>query len=739
MSTTLIPLASVSRDRILGYGREAVQEGRYALEQCTGFASLDSDLELISRLSPELDPTKTDFYRTLELPLTKSRVSDIVSTLSNLRQLWEVNTGVPQLQNSAKILNKSSWAWWRKVDADLAILAALQYSAVQRTGYLWLRYNPHYYGLCNGEIEPIPLGPKWVYFVGMPQTYNYQQAYATIICEVVPINQAKSDYPLYADQLKPTTETSLQSFGLLRRALNWIRPQGIDTMMDGAPPEERKDFLKGVPGVLIYHMYTRDLTMNNSRNQVVMGTPDNPMFQYSVPHLGQDIPSGMVEESTALDIPRKAIPEDTYLYPYRRHTSFTDTCLLYDGPSREFHGRAPIVKFTLDPWPWDFLGGSMVQDIRSIDETINKRLRGIDRSAELRRNPPTMGSVDSVADSEQGELAYKIDEPGGRIKVDFKMGDPIRPILPYQHYDVQQWEYEYLQMLDQKADFACGRAQVEALGIARSMPSGDTQEKWLQAIGSRVLAKSRSIERSMVDLGYMTMCDILQWWTANKRYRLFGFEGVAKDDFDYDPGSLIPSDLTIDSPSFKMDYRSDAYNTRAKRARALITQFSLDIEPLSAHDLTSMTRQLLATRLYEGMHFPYDSWSYAETMGINNMGTAPETPNDTKPERFMAESEIRSQAQAMMQAKAQMTMMEANPQAIIAQAIQQDPQGVLKMVLAAMQQGGGNGNGSEGGGSHGATGKSEGRPSSWQDTPKIFNRTSEDGGSRTVIGTSKHD
>lgn len=739
MNNYTIPLASVSPANKLGWLRDAVAEARHTLEQCTGFSQLDADLELISRNSPETDLTSPDFYRQLEMPLTKARVSDIVSTLANLRQLWQVDTGVAELQQQAKILNKCSWAWWRKTDADLKILSALQYSAIQRTGYLWQKYNPHYYGLNQGELESIPLGPKWVYFLYMPQSFEYQQAYATIICEVAPITQARADYPLFADQLKPTTEASLQSYGLLRRLFG-RKSAGVDGMMDGAVPDERRDFIQGVPGVLIYHMYTRDMTKNMSDREVIMGTPDNPMFQYAVPRLGQRIPTGMVEPATALDVTRLATPEDTYLYPYRRYTCFTENVLMYDGPSKEFHGRAPIVKFTLDPWPMDYLGGSLVGDIKTIDETINRRFRGVNKSAELRRRPPMMVNDEMLPDSEQGELVAKMDEPGSAIKANFREGLPARTILDYQHYDVQAWEYQFLQELNSRADFVSGRAQIEALAMAQQMPAGDTQEKYLQLTGSRTVAKSRSIERSMCELGYQVVCGVMQWWTANKRFNLFGFEGVAKQDFDYDPGTLIPSDLTVDSEGFKMDYRSDKFNTRSKRARGLISQLSLDIEPLSAHDLASMTRQLLYTRLYEGMHFPLDSWSYAKVMNISNMGQPPETDKGTMPEVFMAESDIRSQAQAMMQAKAQMTMMQANPQAIIAQAIQQDPQGVLKMVLAALQQNSnGDGGGSVGGGSNGATGRPEGRPSGFTDGPKIFDRTNKDGGRRTVIGTSKTD
>lgn len=736
LSQSNIPLAGQPVDERLGWLREAVQEGRRSLEQCSGFAELDSDLELISQHRTITDPQQPDFYRELSLPLTKARVSDIVSTLSNLRQLWQVSSGVPELQQASKVLNKCSWAWWRKTDADLAVLSALQYSAVQRTGYLWLRYNPHYYGLNQGEMVATPLGPKWVYYLGMPHDYNYQMAYATIVCEVVPLTQARADYPFYADRLKPTTDATLQSYGFLRRMYNRVI-KGVDSMMDGAAPEEQRDFHQSVPGVLIYHAYFRDLTRNLSGREVTMGASSDPKYQYKVPFLGQRVPTGMVETATSLDVTRPATPEDTYLYPRRRYCCFTESDILYDGPSKEFHGRAPIVKFTLDPWPWDFLGGSMVRDVRPTDETINKRLRGIDKSAEMRRNPPVELNEDKLAESEKVDVAAEIDRPGGTLKGSIREGDFVRAIHPYQHYDVQSWEYEYVKGLHEWADFISGRAQMEALATAQKMPAGDTQEKFLQLTGARTTAKSRSIERSLMDLGQLVVPGILQYWTAPKRFRLLGHEGVSVHDFDYDPGSLIPSDIVINSPDFKMDYRSDAYRTRAQRAVALIPQFSLDIEPLSAHDLTSMTKQLLYTRLYEGGKFPLDSWTFGDVIKVPNMGQAPETEKDSVPERYVKEQEIRGAMTAAIQARMQMIMMQANPQAFLAQMIQQNPQQVLQMVLEAMNSSGGSGGGSAGGGSNGATGRPEGRPPSYQESPRLFNRSDGEGGERTVLTTSE--
>lgn len=733
ISQYLAPLQSANDSTKIGWLREAKDEAKRALEQCIGYADLQSDLELISRQTPSIDPRNPTSYDRLNVGTTKARINDVVSTLSNLRPMWQAESGISQLQQSIKVLDKCSWGWWAKTRADLKIRAALQWSAVCRTGYLWVNHDPHYHGMNQGDVDLVPLDPKKVYHLWMPEDFNYQKAHANIICENVPLPQARADYPFYANQLKAT---STEEPGMLRRAYNLI-VKGADTLFTGEDAP-KTDPTSAVPMVTIYHMYVRDMTLNHSGRTVKMGDPLGKNF-YEVPYIGQQVPSGFVNPSTANDILRRANEDDCYLYPNRRLIKFTDTCILYDGPSNEYHGLAPIVKFTLDPWPWDFLGGSMVQDVRSIDETINKRLRGIDKSAEMRRNPPKMVDEEQFAQSEQGEVAKIVDtsigEPGATIQASFKTGDPIRAVLPYQNYDVQAWEFEYLQFLNDKADFCTGRAQMEALAAARQMPAGDTQEKWLQVTGSRTTAKSRTIEDSMTQLGYMVDCNIIQHYSAVRRFSLYGWGGVVKSDFDLDPGTLVP-----DIVEGLYDHRADNYGSRYQRARAVCKALSVSIEPMSIHELTSMTRQLLYTRLMEGQHFPMDFWTVAKTLNISNMGDPPPTENDTMPERYLAQMEITAKASATLQAQAQQIMMSANPQALIEQAIQQDPQGVLQMVIAAMQaQNNGGGDNSAGGGSNGATGRPEGRPSSYQQPPKLFNRSDGNGGQRTVLATSKTD
>jgi len=734
LSNYIAPLESERESTKLGWLREALSESRSTHEKLPGWSELDADLELISRSRPSFDPSNLSW---LNIGNTKARIGDVVSTLSNLRPLWEITTGVKELQPTAKVLNKCSWGWWSKTDADLKILAALQWSAVNRTGYLWVRWDKHYHGLNQGDIDCIPLGPKSVYFLYLPEDHNYQKAYATIICESVPITQAMAENPLYASQLKPSAEAD----GIVRRFTAPI-VKGAQALWDGDMGKSAAS--QSTPHVNIYHAYVRDLTLNHTNHMVSIGDPSTKWF-YEVPYIGQSVPSGFVSPATAQDVMRKAREEDCYLYPNRRLVSFTDTCVLYDGPSREYHGLAPVIKFTLDPWPWDFLGGSMVRDVRSIDETINERLRGINKSAEMRRNPPKMVDEDLIADSEQPDISKIVDtnigEPGQTVKCDFKKGDPIRAILPYQNYDVQSWEFEYLKFLDFKADFILGRAQMEALALARQMPAGDTQEKWLQATGSRTTAKSRNMERSLKSLGFMVACNMLQWYDAPLRFSLYGFQGVVQQDFDYDPNSMIPDNLSFRSGTFAIDARSEIYKYRYQRARAITRMIALDIEPMSVHEMTSMTRGLLQTRLYEGGKFPIDSWTLADTLKISNMGDPPETPDDTMPERFVVEQEARGKVGAMIQAQAQAILMQANPQAVIQQAIQENPQGVLQMVLAAIQAKGGvagnptNG-GSSGGGSNGATGNPEGRPPSYQEPPQLFQRSDGQGGQRDVLSTS---
>jgi hypothetical protein len=618
------------------------------------------------------------------------------------------------------VLNKSSWAWWYNTFADLRIGEALQWSAVNRTGYIFPVWDPNFHGPGIGDIRLNVGGPKACAPLWPKRDNDPQNAYGVFIIEEMPIVEAWATWPTMRDSIKPDNE----NMSLLRRGLNRVQTlamKGARALYEG---ESNVRSPGQIPTVSVYHFYVADKSLNMTNDWLPMGEP-HTSWSYKVPPLGASIPTGLVD-GNGNDLLRKATPEDCYLYPGRRLITFTDSVILYDGPSRWFHGRAPVVKITLDPWPWTYLGGSMVDDVKSINQTITRDLEGFSKAGRMRRNPPMM------ADEDQWEKSFlesgATDKEGAKVMASFDKGDPLRPILPYQHWEVSQWQMQNVKDNEMRSDETLGRADMQALARARQMPSGDTQEQFLRMVGGRTQNKSRYMDFAMGELATQIRGLMFQFYTSHRRFQLFGFDGITKEDFDYDPGTLVPKEA-----EGVFDERCTGYGYRYQRARKFQHAFSTQIEPYSLHEITSMTRQLLQLRLYEGNKFPLDSWTLAKTLNLPNFGRPPEIDNsdDSIYSRWLKEQEIRAKTGAILQAEAQKIMAAADPQAMLMQLLQK-----------LMQQQGGNGNGASpspdgSGGGMAANGRPEGRPSTYSDPPKLEERSDGQGGTRTIISTSR--
>src|SRR5207249_12261836 len=98
-------------------------------------------------------------------------------------------------------------------------------------------------------------------------------------------------------------------------------------------------------------------------------------WHYQVPFLGQDIP--LLKNTDGTYMYRKAKPLDCMMYPVRRLMVATRNIKLSDGTSPWWHGKVPLVKFTVDDWPDQFLGYSLVRDGRSLQNAMTKLLRSM--------------------------------------------------------------------------------------------------------------------------------------------------------------------------------------------------------------------------------------------------------------------------------------------------------------------------------------------------------------------------
>jgi hypothetical protein len=261
-----------------------------------------------------------------------------------------------------------------------------------------------------------------------------------------------------------------------------------------------------------------------------------------------------------------------------------------------------------------------------------------------------------------------------------------------------------------------GLHDLVAMQKAAQLPSADTLEKMAEMAGPIATDMSRNMEASLRDQGEMFKALFFEFYTARRRFQLFGPDGLTPEDFDYDPGQLTPANLDLPGLGYG--------GTRAERARAHMQNFHFSIVPNSVYQMTQSTRRLLLLQLAR-MGMPISPYTLMEQFDIPNPGRPPmgalteiEKWKAWKREELdvMIESQMKlAEAQMAMQQQAQQAAQQADPLGQLSQAIQ-------AAVQAPTAQG-----------TQSSNPQGQGRPPSGQKPPHV---ETKDQGLRTTIAES---
>jgi hypothetical protein len=124
------------------------------------------------------------------------------------------------------------------------------------------------------------------------------------------------------------------------------------------------------------------------------------------------------------------------------------------------------------------------------------------------------------------------------------------------------------------------------------------------------------MEASIRSIGEMVKGLFFQFYDARRRIQVMGKDGTTEEDFDFEPGNLVPSHM----PGEPTDTKSPT--SRLERARWHMNNVFLEITPNSLHQITQTTRKLMLLQLQK-TGFPVDPWTIAEAFDIPNFGSPP--------------------------------------------------------------------------------------------------------------------
>lgn len=676
------------KDRLLGWIREGVQEGEWFLRGNSGYQFVDRSHRLMADIGFDEVPSTLS---KASLNFVKRDIREVVATLSNPRPINSFRCDNPEWDHQAEILNKAYRNWYNHCDVDRRIKEALQYAAVEGTGYLMTEWDPGYWSNGEGDIRCQPLGVDAVLPIQIgPEGWDLQQAYAVIIRRQFPWVYLATRFPWAAKLFVPDGENVSRWRRLVNKMMDKVVPTVHNTY--GADRGYRGEDPAGRWLVTVYDIYILDQEVNVSGNWVQMGLEGAP-WAYKVPSFGQEIELP-IRNANGSPIYRKATAFDARMFPFRRHVIATRNLILQDDTSRWWHKQVPLVKITLDSTPAEYCGIPLTKEPAKLQMLVTSLLRAYDDSANARLRPPLAYDDSRMSEGEARKIDPRL---GGQVfGVRNMLGDAFKMMIDPTYYQLANDTLPFIQWAKEEATKLIGLHDLAAMQKASQIPSADTMEKLAEMAGPLATDMSRQMETSLKHLGEQFKALMFEFYTAKRRFHLLGPDGLSEEDYDFDPDTLVPAGRG---------------ETRFERARIHMENFKFDVIPNTIYSMTQSSRKLLLLQLAR-MGQPVSPYTVMEQFDIPNVGRPPKMADGTEPVTEIDKWKAWQEEQTNVLLQQQMKMQQAQ--------MAMDPMGALAGAIQGLAGSGGSQQG-------------PGRPPTAQTPPKIEQK---DGGTRTTISES---
>jgi hypothetical protein len=413
---------------------------------------------------------------------------------------------------------------------------------------------------------------------------------------------AHSMFPRYQEFLRPTSSLYWYS--------NEIRKSSQGNLWSrvfGGFGKNPSQYTPGIADLMVPNRYTYviDLSTNTTSSPIPMGEPGTN-WAYTVK------------------------PGDR-LYPYRRLLISSEACVMYDGPSFDWHGRFPGIPFSTDHWPWEPLGFSMVRDGYEIQQSMTEIERGTMDKERAKMDPALGYDINAVTKKEA--QSFDPMQPRGRVGFDgSSVTEPFKPPVDQHIYETSPTTLQFYDLLKNAMDEQ--HAIKDVIALAKARMAGDDLEKLLEANGPIIEDMSRSMEPPMREIADQVKYLVLQYVPPARIMQVVGEDGMTLDAFDYKPDTMVPSHLAGEDPG-DANSPKDSPTGKIERARVFANNLRFQITPRSLHEMTQMSMKLGMIQLKKA-GVQIDSQTIADAWSVPNYGTI---QGSTVREKFQQEQE----------------------------------------------------------------------------------------------------
>ncbi len=588
-SVTPPPAGEDYEKRVTSWVNEAVSEGEAFLRAQPNFAQIDDIIRGImshddrgALMPAALSKTRSNRFGKIAL--------DLRSGLTDTKIFWEYTTNNHRHDQSAVMATKLARAWWLGSQADMRFADGIAWCLPGGSAAMRLVYNRS-----KGEQELQAWDVRDVLPV-RPNDYNdYDSGYAVIGRKESTVNYLRALYPLKAKRIQPDRDGSSARVGtgsLWDKFTNVASPLLKGLLRDASRSASQ---LK-VPSCDTYTIEVKDDSLNKTGQTVLMG-----------PHDSQGRPEA--PWSYAVE------PGDP-LYPRGRVIVCTKTTVLYDGPNIYWHGRFDFLKLTLDQWPYSFLGKPPLVDLLPLQQSYDEGWQLLGNTIKKLQRPGIIADKNSVSKAMWEKLDTAL--PGMKAMQNPSMGKGMQVVET--NPAIIQSVLPYLAAIAQEMSFVSGSSDITNMASAAQIPASETIEKMLEAMNPAIRARSRTLEAFLRPLAQMVLANMMEFMTMKKRVRMLGPEGSVLEDFDADPGTLVP-DFVHDEDhdhlgNITTSARLRGPRSRYDRALTFLSQFTMNIQPGSLLAASEISRKLLYLQLARAGWM--DIMSLYEALGIPN-------------------------------------------------------------------------------------------------------------------------
>jgi len=435
-------------------------------------------------------------------------VWELVATLTDIRPVFEIKATNPDYDKHANMINKVTRAWWTESNCESSLAMIILYS-ILCTGYGKLQWNPELRG-GEGDFEILYLGPTEV--LPLKPTTDLQSSQMVILEQAKPLSWFRRKFPLVGSMVK--ADMDLSRYSLPSQAPGHI-PQVLFEVL--SPQMQRmvgrpeKSFQTVFPVARYREFWFKDWTVNASNVPVVMGDPTTNWSYIAQPN--------------------------ELLYPRGRVicTGGEKNYVVYDGPNPYWHGMYPFEALRLNAVPWQFLGVSELRPLIPLQDIINNTLAGILDMIKKAVNPGFLAPKNAFSDAHLNSIDWSM--PGA--KGVYSALSPHQPQFVPQP-QLPSFVLQVLLMAAREMDQSSGIAAVDEAVRKNQVPSGDTLDQIKDSKQTPLRLKGKNIEGFLRTLGQQTISNVFQFYSMKRRMFMVGKEALTFEDFDWNPGSVIP-------------------------------------------------------------------------------------------------------------------------------------------------------------------------------------------------------